>query len=49
MRPIAHMTDVRASFAVGTVTSNEPEAAEAYTELEVRSLTGAGAEGAVTH
>jgi cation/acetate symporter len=34
---------------LGTVTSNEPEAAEAYTELEVRSLTGAGAEGAVTH
>jgi cation/acetate symporter len=33
---------------LGTVTSNEPEAAAAYTELEVRSLTGAGAEGVVT-
>jgi cation/acetate symporter len=34
---------------LGTVTSKEPEAVEAYDELEVRSLTGAGAEGAVSH
>ena len=34
---------------LGTITSREPEAAEAYTELEVRSLTGAGAEAAVHH
>ena len=34
---------------LGTVTSKEPEAEEAYDELEVRSLTGAGAEGAVVH
>ena len=33
---------------LGTVTSREPEAEEAYDELEVRALTGAGAEGAVT-
>jgi cation/acetate symporter len=32
---------------LGTVTSNEPEAEQAYEELEVRSLTGAGAESAV--
>ncbi|MBA2640184.1 MAG: cation acetate symporter [Nocardioidaceae bacterium] len=31
---------------LGTVTSREPEAQERYPELEVRSLTGAGAEGA---
>ena len=29
---------------LGTVTSKEPEAEERYTELEVRALTGAGAE-----
>ena len=34
---------------LGTVTSKEPSAEEAFTELEVRALTGAGAEGAVTH
>jgi cation/acetate symporter len=34
---------------LGTVTSNEPESATRYTELEVRSLTGAGAEQAVKH
>ena len=34
---------------LGTVTSTEPTATEAYEELEVRSLTGAGAEGAITH
>jgi cation/acetate symporter len=34
---------------LGTITSNEPEAVEAYEELEVRSLTGAGAEQAVIH
>jgi cation/acetate symporter len=34
---------------LGSVTSKEPEAEEAYDELEVRSLTGAGAEGAVFH
>jgi cation/acetate symporter len=34
---------------LGTVTSREPEAEEAYPELEVRSLTGAGAEVAVHH
>ncbi len=34
---------------LGTVTSNDPEAVAAYEELEVRSLTGAGAEGMVTH
>ena len=32
---------------LGTITSREPEAEEAYDELEVRSLTGAGAEEAV--
>ena len=32
---------------LGSVTSKEPEAEERYTELEVRALTGAGAEGAV--
>ena len=32
---------------LGTVTSREPEAEEAYTELEVRSLTGAGSEAGV--
>jgi cation/acetate symporter len=32
---------------IGSVTSREPEAEAAYDELEVRSLTGAGAEGAV--
>ena len=34
---------------VGSVTSKEPEAAERYTELEVRALTGAGSEKAVSH
>ncbi|RYU14588.1 cation acetate symporter [Nocardioides iriomotensis] len=34
---------------LGTVTSKEPEAEAAYDELEVRSLTGAGAETAVIH
>ena len=34
---------------LGTVTSKEPDAVAAYTELEVRSLTGAGAEAAVHH
>jgi cation/acetate symporter len=34
---------------LGSVTSREPEAEERYTELEVRALTGAGAEGAVQH
>jgi len=34
---------------LGTVTSREPAAEERYTELEVRALTGAGAEGAVQH
>ncbi|MBM9459814.1 cation acetate symporter [Nocardioides sp. zg-536] len=34
---------------LGTVTSKEPEAEERFTELEVRALTGAGAEQAVQH
>ncbi|WP_370246995.1 cation acetate symporter [Nocardioides sp.] len=34
---------------LGTVTSKEPTSAEKYTELEVRALTGAGAEKAVAH
>ena len=34
---------------LGTVTSKEPETAERYVELEVRALTGAGAEVAVKH
>ncbi|WP_104108197.1 cation acetate symporter [Nocardioides sp. 616] len=34
---------------IGSITSKEPDAAERYTELEVRALTGAGAEGAVQH
>ena len=34
---------------LGTVTSKEPEAEDSYTELEVRSLTGAGSEQAVVH
>jgi cation/acetate symporter len=34
---------------LGTVTSKEPAAEERYTELEVRALTGAGAEEAVQH
>ncbi len=34
---------------LGTVTSKEPESIEKYDELEVRSLTGAGAEGAIAH
>jgi cation/acetate symporter len=34
---------------LGTVTSREEEAEERYTELEVRALTGAGAEQAVVH
>ncbi len=34
---------------IGSVTSRDPEAAEAYAELEVRALTGAGSEAAVKH
>ncbi len=34
---------------LGTITSREPEAEAAFPELEVRSLTGAGAEAAVHH
>jgi cation/acetate symporter len=34
---------------LGTVTSKEPESEERYTELEVRSLTGAGSEVATHH
>jgi cation/acetate symporter len=34
---------------LGTITSREPEAEAAYPELEVRSMTGAGAEVAVHH
>ncbi|HET9860345.1 MAG TPA: cation acetate symporter [Nocardioidaceae bacterium] len=34
---------------LGSVTSNEPTAVAAYEELEVRALTGAGAETAVVH
>ncbi|MEO5710323.1 MAG: cation acetate symporter [Nocardioidaceae bacterium] len=34
---------------LGSVTSTEPESAAAYDELEVRALTGAGAEGAVSN
>jgi cation/acetate symporter len=34
---------------LGTITSQEPAAEERYTELEVRALTGAGAEQAVVH
>ena len=34
---------------LGSVTSKEPDAEERYTELEVRALTGAGAEVAVKH
>jgi cation/acetate symporter len=35
---------------LGTVTSKgEPDAEAAYDELEVRALTGAGAESAVEH
>ena len=34
---------------LGTITSREPDAEERYTELEVRALTGAGAESAVQH
>jgi cation/acetate symporter len=34
---------------LGSVTSRDPEAEAAYDELEVRSLTGAGAEGATSH
>lgn len=34
---------------LGTITSREPEAEERYTELEVRALSGAGAEQAIQH
>jgi cation/acetate symporter len=34
---------------LGTVTSREPEAADRFTELEVRAMTGSGAEQAVQH
>ena len=34
---------------LGTISNREPEAEERFTELEVRALTGAGAEGATHH
>ncbi len=34
---------------IGSITSKEPSAADRYTELEVRALTGAGAEQASKH
>ena len=34
---------------IGTVTSREPAAEDRFTELEVRALTGAGAEQAAQH
>ena len=34
---------------LGSISSKEPEAEDRYTELEVRALTGAGAEAAVKH
>ena len=34
---------------LGSITSKEPSAEERYTELEVRALTGAGAEAPVAH
>ena len=34
---------------IGSITYKEPDAEERYTELEVRALTGAGAEVAVKH
>ncbi len=34
---------------LGTVSSREPAAEDRYTELEVRALTGAGAEAAIKH
>lgn len=34
---------------IGTLSSREPAAEERYTELEVRALTGAGSEKAVSH
>jgi cation/acetate symporter len=34
---------------LGTMSAREPEAEDRYTELEVRALTGAGAEQAVSH
>jgi cation/acetate symporter len=34
---------------LGTLSSREPEAEAAYVELEVRALTGAGAEQATEH
>jgi cation/acetate symporter len=34
---------------IGTITSREPETEQRYTELEVRALTGAGSEKAVSH
>jgi cation/acetate symporter len=34
---------------IGTVTAREPAAEERFNELEVRALTGAGAEQAVVH
>jgi len=34
---------------LGTISAREPDAEERYTELEVRALTGAGAEVAVQH
>ncbi len=34
---------------LGTVTSSEPMSEERFVELEVRALTGAGSEGAISH
>jgi cation/acetate symporter len=34
---------------LGTISAREPDAEERYTELEVRALTGAGAEVAIQH
>jgi cation/acetate symporter len=34
---------------LGSITSKEPESEDAFAELEVRALTGAGAEQAVGH
>ena len=44
--------DIPVGFLLGyldSVTSKDPEAETRYDELEVRSLTGAGAEQAVPH
>ena len=34
---------------IGTISAREPSAEDRFTELEVRALTGAGAEGATHH